>query len=126
MPCVFTAQPAAEEGKRNGFHGKGARFRKHCSRGICRDAVNCGLDPGEKAPILEYDAPENRERLSRAEKLAAEKNCTVSRIGLAWLLHQPQELYPLTAPTSKEHIEEAAKATELRLTEKECEWLAVL
>ena len=57
------------------------------------------------------------------EKLAAKKGCTVSQIGLAWLLAQPQELYPLTAPTSREHIEETVKAFAIELTEEECSWL---
>ena len=73
--------------------------------------------------IQEYDAPENRERLRRAEILAAEKGATVSRVCLAWLLRQPLELYPIVAPTTAKHIAEAVAALDLTLTDRECRWL---
>ena len=74
--------------------------------------------------ILEYDAPSNRARLSRAEKLAAEKGCAVSTVCLAWLLHQPLELFPIVAPSSRGHIAEAVAALALALTDAECAWLS--
>ena len=76
-----------------------------------------------KAPIMEYDAPVNRARLSRAETLAAEKNCAVSTVCLAWLLRQPLELFPIIAPSSVEHIRENVSALGLSLTDDECRWL---
>ncbi len=71
-------------------------------------------------PILEYDCPENRARLARAEKLAAEKDVTVPRIAIAWLLHEPMEIFPIVAPTTKEHIADTVKAFDLTLTDEEC------
>lgn len=76
-----------------------------------------------KGAILEYDAPENRARLARAEKLAAEKGCAVSTVCLAWLLHQPLEIFPIVAPSSQEHIQENIAAMELPLSDKEWGWL---
>lgn len=76
-----------------------------------------------KAPIMEYDAPVNRARLARAEKLAKEKGCSVSRVCLAWLLGQGLDLFPIVAPTSREHIFDNAGAHDLKLTREECEWL---
>ena len=73
-----------------------------------------------RGPILEYDSDENRARLARVEKMARERGYTVSQIGLAWLLAQPQEIFPLTTPSSKEHIEELVKALEITLTGQEC------
>lgn len=73
--------------------------------------------------ILEYDGPSNRARLARAEKLAAEKGCAVSTVCLAWLLRQPLELFPIVAPSSREHIAEAVAALALALTDVECAWL---
>ena len=73
-----------------------------------------------QGPVLEYDAPENRHRLARAEKLARERGCTVSQIALAWLLRQPQNIFPLTTPASREHIDEAAGAFEISLSDEEC------
>ena len=76
-----------------------------------------------KGSILEYDAPVNRARLSRAEKLAEEKGVSVSQICLAWLLKQPLELFPIVAPTSEAHIADNVAALDIDLTDAECEWL---
>ena len=75
------------------------------------------------APIKEYDAPENRARLARAEEMAKEKDATISQIALAWLLHQPLDLYPIVAPSSLAHMEDNRKALDLKLTKEECDWL---
>ena len=76
-----------------------------------------------RGTILEYDAPVNRERLRRAEEMAGEKHCTVSCICLAWLLHQPLNLFPIVAPSSHGHILENVAALDLSLTEEEITWL---
>ena len=75
------------------------------------------------APIMEYDAPVNRERLMRAQELAEKKGVTVSQVCLAWLLHEPMNLFPILAPTSRAHIEDSVKALELSLTDEERAWL---
>ena len=74
-------------------------------------------------PIMEYDEPANRARLARAEALAAEKGVTVSQIGLSWLLHQPQDIFPIVAPSSAAHILDNCAALDLSLTDGECDWL---
>ena len=76
-----------------------------------------------KGSIMEYDAPVNRARLSRAEKLAAKKGASVSQVCLAWLLKQPFEIFPIVAPSGAEHIADNAAALDLELTYLECEWL---
>lgn len=76
-----------------------------------------------KGSIMEYDGPENRARLSRAEKLAQEKECAVSTVCLAWLLHQPMALFPIVAPSSFEHIQDNIAALDLSLSDRECSWL---
>ncbi len=76
-----------------------------------------------RGSILEYDAPANRGRLARAERLAREKGCAVSQICLAWLLRQPLNLFPIVAPTTGAHILEAVGALDVDLSEKECDWL---
>ena len=73
----------------------------------------------DEAPIAEYDSPVNRARLQRAEQLAEEKGCTVSQIGLAWLMHQKMLLFPITTPTTKEHMLESIAALDIALTEEE-------
>ncbi len=74
-------------------------------------------------PIEEYDAPVNRARLARAEVLAAQKNCSVSQIGLAWLLHEPMELFPIVSPGTKTHILDNTEALDIELSDDECRWL---
>ena len=75
------------------------------------------------APIQEYDAPVNRARLARSEKLAAEKGRTVSQVCLAWLLRQPMNLFPILAPTSQGHIQDSVEALDLELSQEECDSL---
>ena len=76
-----------------------------------------------KGAIMEYDAPGNRARLSRAEHLAAEKGVSVSQICLAWLIRQPFDIFPIVAPTSREHILDNVAALDIDLTNDECAWL---
>lgn len=75
------------------------------------------------APIQEYFAPENVKRLERAEKLAAEYGASVPQIGIAWLMKQKLNLFPLVAPTSREHIEETVKGLEIELTDEQMQYL---
>lgn len=75
------------------------------------------------APIREYDCADNRARLARAERLAAEMGRTVSQVCLAWLLAQPMNLFPIVAPTSDAHIRDNVAALELSLSKAECRWL---
>ncbi len=73
--------------------------------------------------VQEYDCPLNRERLRRAEMLAREKNCSVSRICLKWLLCQPMNIIPIVAPSTREHIRDNVSAPDIPLTRSEAEWL---
>ena len=71
------------------------------------------------APIREYHTEKNLKRLKKAEDLARKKGVGVSTIALAWLLHEPMNLFPIISPTGAEHIEEALQVFELSLTEEE-------
>lgn len=75
------------------------------------------------APIKEYDCPENRQRLHRAEEMARKKELTVSQIALAWLLHQSDNLFPIVSPSSTSHMEEVIQSLTVPLTQKEQNWL---
>ena len=76
------------------------------------------------APIIEYDSPDNRERLLRARALGEELGLTVPQIALAWLVHQPQNIYPLVTPTTLPHIMDNARALDIQLTPAQIKWLA--
>lgn len=71
----------------------------------------------------EYGFPVNYEKLRRAEKMAAEKNVTVSQLAYAWLMLQPQNVFGITKPGSAKHIAETIDALHIPLTEDECRWL---
>lgn len=48
---------------------------------------------------------------------------SISQICLAWLLAQELNLFPLVAPSTEIHIQEAAASVDLHLTKEECRWL---
>lgn len=76
------------------------------------------------APIQEYDSPENRRKLSRAEQLADRYGVSVSQVCLKWLLAQKINLFPIVSPSSKAHIFEAAEVFDVHLPEQEVKELS--
>lgn len=76
-----------------------------------------------KQAVRGYCYPDNFERLSRVEQLAAEKNCTVAQLAIAWLLHQEMNLFVIFASKVPSRIESNAKAIEIVLTDSEVAWL---
>ena len=70
------------------------------------------------ATIQEYGYPENLEKLQKAEELAKKKECTVSQIALAWLLHQPLIVYPIISPSSEKHMIDNIGAFGIDLSEE--------
>jgi len=73
--------------------------------------------------IRGYRSEENRERLRRIEKMAAEKGESVPRLALAWLLCQNVNVFPVVSTTKVSRMEENAGALDIALTPAECEWL---
>ncbi len=65
------------------------------------------------APIAEYDCPENRRRLKQAKQLADREGLAVSTVCLAWLLAQPQNIYPIVSPGSDTHMQQTVEALSL-------------
>ncbi len=109
----------------------GMRFLDDASRRWCREQ-NLAIVPytatagGAFATGKignEIDTPETRARLDRARRLAEEMNCTPNQIALAWLMCQPQPVFPITGTSSVEHLTEAMAATELRLSPEQLDWL---
>lgn len=73
--------------------------------------------------IRTYFSDENWERYRRAESLAGEKGCNLRQIALAWVLHQPLELYALIGPATVEELDDCLGALDVKLTEEELLWL---
>lgn len=75
--------------------------------------------------IAEYGFSINFEKLGRAEELAKEKGVTMTQIAFAWLLQQPMNLFAITSPSSKAHLDELIRAQDIELTPQELLWLNV-
>lgn len=87
-----------------------------------------GDNPEEARKILggkidAYDCETNFEKLRRAEKLAAEKGCSVAQISVAWLLANPINVFVLTSPIDEAQLTDTLKSTEIKLTPQECAYL---
>ena len=63
-----------------------------------------------------YFHPENFDVLERAQEVAREKDVPVAQIALAWILRKGV-VAPIIGATKVEHVEDAANALELRLSE---------
>lgn len=75
--------------------------------------------PARKAFLCD----DNITRLSRCEELAAEKNATVAQIALAWLLHQPLNVFPIVTMSSPKRVAENAAALDIKLSPEELKYL---
>ena len=78
-----------------------------------------GVDPSRGV----FNTAENRSRLDRARKMAMQLGCTPSQVALAWLMHQPFKVIPLTSTNNVAHLDESINATRVTLTRAQCEWL---
>ena len=70
-----------------------------------------------------YYAPENWERLSRARALADAKGVSTSNVALAWVLHQPLNLFPLVGPATPGELADTLRALDVSLAPEEVAWL---
>jgi aryl-alcohol dehydrogenase-like predicted oxidoreductase len=59
--------------------------------------------------------PEDFDVLERAEEVAKEKDVSVPKLALAWLLHKGITA-PIVGPTRVEHVDEAVHALEVKLS----------
>ena len=65
-----------------------------------------------------YFHPENFDVLERAQEVASEKGAPVAQVALAWLLHKGVTA-PIIGATKVEHVEDAVKSLELKLSEND-------
>jgi aryl-alcohol dehydrogenase-like predicted oxidoreductase len=76
---------------------------------------------GERAKS--HDTPISQARLVRVQELAKKIGRTPNQIALAWLMHQPFPVIPITGTVNAEHLDDAIGSTRVRLTPEEVEWL---
>ena len=70
-----------------------------------------------------YGSNDNRERLARCERLAAQKGVSVAQIVIAWMLADPMTVLPVVSASRPERILENAAAADLDLTAAELSYL---
>ncbi|MBI2941041.1 MAG: aldo/keto reductase [Chloroflexi bacterium] len=70
-----------------------------------------------------YDRPDNWERLRRARELATRHGCTPTQVALAWVLHQPLNLFALIGPRTLSELADCLGALGVRLSPEEVDWL---
>ncbi len=90
------------------------RYSPEMTEGATQDAQNV---------IRTYYSAANWERYRRASELAKEKGRSRSQIALAWVLHQPLEIYALIGPATVDELDDCLAALEVELTPDEVAWL---
>lgn len=87
----------------------------------------------QKYDGLEFDSPDFpspalRERYGNslsykrrqvAVDLARQKGCSANQVALAWMIHQPFDVFPIAGPNSLAQMDDSMKAGEIELTNEE-------
>ena len=80
-------------------------------------------DQFEEHTIRCYATDDNWERLDRVGQLAREKGLTVAQIALAFVLHQPMNIFALIGAYTPAEFAANTAALDARLSPAEIEWL---
>ena len=70
-----------------------------------------------------YCTEENFCRLDRVRELADEKGLTIPQVALAWVMHQPLNIFALVGCATGEEFKVNVAALDVELTDGECAWL---
>lgn len=70
-----------------------------------------------------FAGEENFKRLDRAQELAQKKGVSPVQLALAWVLHQPMNMFPLVGSWRPEEAKANAEALDISLTPEEVKWL---
>jgi aryl-alcohol dehydrogenase (NADP+) len=88
-----------------------------------RESRERGTRAGADAGRVFYGDKQSLEIAERAEELARQKSVSAAQVALAWLLHQPGVTAPIVGVTKMQHLEDAVAALDVRLSEKDLQWL---
>jgi aryl-alcohol dehydrogenase-like predicted oxidoreductase len=88
-----------------------------------RDAAELITDPWMERMMEVYGTDENFERLSRAEELARDRNCSPVQIALAWVLRQEAPVIPIIGPHNLQELASCIEACGIALNAEEAKWL---
>ncbi len=90
------------------------RYRPDLTEGATVDARDV---------IRTYYSDDNWERYRRADELAEQKGCTLRQVALAWVLHQPLNVYALIGPATTAELDDCLGALDVNLKPEEVAWL---
>lgn len=127
--CITISGPANEDAR--------AWYKKTQMPVIAYSSLGRGLFSGRvkgdkpelAAEVLDdvamkgYGYPENFERLRRCEEIAAEKNCTVPQIAMAWIYCQNINSFAVVSTGKASRMQENIDALHIDLTEDEILYL---
>ncbi len=80
-------------------------------------------DTSDANVVRVYYREDNWERLRRAREVARQHGCTPTQVALAWVLHQPLNVFALIGPRTLAELDDCLGALEVRLTPQEVGWL---
>jgi aryl-alcohol dehydrogenase-like predicted oxidoreductase len=90
---------------------------------FARTNLDAFTAPLDRVCIEAYAEEPNFRRLDRARELAAERGLTIPQVALAYVLGQPDDIYPLVGCASGEEFRQNAAALDVALTPQELAWL---
>jgi len=70
-----------------------------------------------------YCSDDNFTRYDRAAEMAESKGLTLPQIVLAWMIHSPMNVFPLTGAATGDEVRQNAAAADIELTEEEVAYL---
>lgn len=88
-----------------------------------RDNLDSFSEHFDRQVVLAYIDESNFERLDRVKILAAEKGASLMQIAVAFVLHQPLNLFVLLGPRNPDEVLQNTAALEIELSPEECAWL---
>ncbi|MFI6292630.1 aldo/keto reductase [Nonomuraea sp. NPDC050790] len=89
--------------------------------GTAQQTTRQGSD--ERIDFL-YEPDNDRVVLERVAQVARERELPAAQVALAWLLGRPGVTAPIVGATKERHVDDAAAAVGVELTEKETEFLS--
>lgn len=100
--------------------GLGTTIWSPLSSGLLSGKYNDGIPPGSRATLKGYEwlreyiiTPQNLEKVKKLQPIAAQLNCTLAQLALAWCLKSPYVSTVITGASQPEQVVENMKALEV-------------